>query len=82
MILYRLDWPIVRWVKLVPIFRIGTTIISILLFLVYITDISNGLISLTKLFADNCAIFCQAWNAADCDTLQEDLAKLYTWDQR
>jgi len=44
--------------RLVPFSGIGTTI-SNLLFLVYINDISDGLTSPAKLFADDCAIFCQ-----------------------
>jgi len=44
--------------------------------------VCNNLTSRTKVFADDCAIFCQVSNAADCDVLQEDLATVYTWAQR
>ena len=44
--------------------------------------VCNNLTSQTKVFADDCAIFCQVSNAADCDVLQEDLATVYTWAQR
>ena len=58
------------------------SILEPLLFLVYINDISDNLASPTKLFADDCAVYCQILNTADCFTLQEDLSMLYTWTQK
>jgi len=51
------------------------------LFLVYINDIADNLVSPVRLFADDCAIYCQVSVSADCTTLQGDLSRLYSWTQ-
>ena len=54
------------------------SILGPLLFLVYVNDIGNGLISTTKLFADDCALYRKVNSAQDVRCLQQDLNHLFT----
>ena len=58
------------------------SILGPLLFLLYVNDISNDLTSITRLFADDCAIFREIGSNADCISLQNDLSKLHRWTQK
>ena len=71
--LYKHDQDVQQAVK--DVFMIST---CTLLFLVYIDGISTELDSPCRLFADNCAIFCQVTSAEDCSLLQTDLSALQT----
>jgi len=52
------------------------------LFLVYVNDTADNLVSPVRLFADDCAIYRQVSVSADCTTLQGDLSRLYSWIQK
>ena len=51
------------------------------LFLAYINDLPEDLSSLTKLFADDTAVYRLKATQTDINLLQEDLQKLETWEQ-
>ena len=51
------------------------------LFLAYINDLPEDLSSLTKLFADDTAVYRLKATPTDINLLQEDLQKLETWEQ-
>ena len=52
------------------------------LFLLYINDLPNNLVSSARLFADDTACHLEIKTAADQSTLQQDLDKLATWEER
>ena len=58
------------------------SILGPLLFLLYVNNINNDLMSTTRLFADDCAIFHEIGSNADCIPLQNDLSKLHRWTQK
>ena len=57
------------------------SILGTLLFLIYVNDISVGLGSSIRLFADDCAIFRTISCIKDCEDLQSDLYRLCYWTQ-
>ena len=50
------------------------------LFLFYINDLPENLNSTVRLFADDTIVYLTITSASDCQTLQEDLNKLATWE--
>ena len=51
-----------------------------LLFLIYVTDISESLLSLTRLFADDSSLFYSASSLADIEgIINHDLRLLVVW---
>ena len=55
------------------------TVLGPLMFLLYINDITNGLTSNIRLFADDCIIYRTIETREDSIHLQEDLNKVFNW---
>jgi len=55
------------------------SVLGLLLFLTYITDLPNGLSSRVKLFADDTLLYGVVVEDSDCDNLQDNLNKLEIW---
>ena len=55
------------------------TVLGPLLFLLYINDITDGIFSEIRLFADDCILYRQVRAHVDCITLQQDIDKLHHW---
>ena len=55
------------------------TVFGPLLFLLYVSDIANGLTSQIRLFADDCILYRAVRSTTDCDVLQQDINHLYKW---
>ena len=55
------------------------TILGPLLFLVYINDLPNRVVSSRSLFADDCLLYRQIRSPEDCRILQDDLLKMEIW---
>ena len=53
-----------------------------ILFLVYINDLSDDIVSQVHLFADGTVIYLTLENLSDSDKLQRDFHKLQTWEAR
>jgi len=53
----------------------------LLLFLVYINDISTNVSSLCRLFSDNCILYREINSPTDARMIQEDLKKLELWEE-
>ena len=58
------------------------TVLGPLLFLSYIINISDGISSSMKLFADDCLLFRKIRNQDDSDQLQEDLDQISQWCEK
>ena len=58
------------------------TVLGPLLFLSYINNISDGISSSMRLFADDCLLFTTIRNQEDSDKLQEDLEKISQWCEK
>lgn len=58
------------------------TIVGPISFLVFINDIVNGLSSSCKLYADDCVLYRVIKGDDDCDILQSDINKVFTWSQQ
>ena len=57
------------------------TVVSPMLFLIFINDIASNITSSIRLFADDCLLFREIKCQADHETLQRDLNHLVTWSQ-
>lgn len=57
------------------------TVLGPLLFLLYINDITSDISSEIRLFADDCILYRQIRQPADCSILQSDIDKLHGWSQ-
>ena len=52
-----------------------------LLFLLYVNDITDGISSEIRLFADDCILYRQIMAHVDCITLQQDIDRLHHWSR-
>ena len=52
-----------------------------ILFLLYIKDLPENVHSKVRLFADDTAVYLTINSKADCQTLQQNLHKLETWEK-
>jgi hypothetical protein len=57
------------------------TVIGPLLFLIFINDITDGIGSTVRLFADDCLVYRKIKNQRDTQHLQEDLDRLDNWSK-
>ena len=55
------------------------SVLGPILFLIYINDLSNGILSGVCLFAEDAIVFRTISDSSDFQTLQEDLNKLSNW---
>jgi len=55
------------------------TVLGPLLFLVYINDLPDRIVSSCSLFADDCLLYRKIYNKADQEVLQQDLQYLQEW---
>ena len=57
------------------------TILGPILFLYYINDLPGQVVSIAKLFADDCKLYHSVHTREDCITLQRDLDSLAAWSR-
>ena len=57
------------------------TVLGPLMFLIYINDIGEDVLSTLKLFADDCILYQTISIPSDCHKLQEDLNNVYQWSK-
>lgn len=57
------------------------TVLGPLLFLAYINDLPNCVISYVRLFADDLILYRYITSSNDCDILQEDINSLCNWEK-
>ena len=55
------------------------SVLGLILFVIFINDIMDGLVTTPYLFADDMNIFKRICNVADQHTLQRDLVKIFDW---
>ena len=58
------------------------TVLGPLMFLVYINDINENIISSIRLFADDCVIYKTVTSIQEAEQLQDDLPKIYEWTNK
>ena len=58
------------------------SVLGPILFLVYINDLPDDIVSQVRLFANDTAIYLTLENKSDSDKLQRDLDRLQTWEAR
>ena len=58
------------------------TVLGPLLFLIYFNDITEGISSELRLFADDCLLYRVIKSTRDCELLQQDLDRLVRWSER
>jgi len=56
-------------------------VLSPLLFLVYINDLSTRVFSTVRMFADDCLLYRDVHSMEDTRRLQDDLDSLQAWEQ-
>jgi hypothetical protein len=57
------------------------TVVGPMLFLIYIDNITEGVTSSIRLFADDCLLYREIKNTDDAKALQQDLDRLHTWSK-
>ena len=55
------------------------TVLAPLLFLCFINDLPNGIMSKIKLYADDVLLYTTIYSQEDCHNLQQDLNSLEEW---
>ena len=70
-----------RWVSVKSGVPQGT-VLGPLMFLIYINDIGENVLSRLKLFADDCILYKAISSVEDCNELQNDLNTIYQWSQK
>ena len=58
------------------------SVIGPLLFLIFINDLPDNIVSLIKLFADDTKLFARIRTLQDCNRLQADLTRLQDWTRQ
>ena len=58
------------------------SVLGLVLFLIYINDITDNMQSIIRLFADDCTIYRPINNKNDQQILQSDLTNLTKWEQK
>ena len=58
------------------------SVLGLVLFLIYINDITDNMQSIIRLFADDCTIYRPINNKNDQQILQSDLINLTKWEQK
>ena len=59
-----------------------SSVLGLILFLVYINDLPDDIVSQVRFFADYTAIYLTLENKSDSDKLQRDIDRLQTWAAR
>ena len=56
------------------------SVLGLVLFLIFISDLPDNIRSSVRLFADDCVLYRNIHSLQDCLTLQEDLTSLFQWE--